>query len=120
MAERQRAAVSGRQIGLDIAQALGLVSTRHITIDIPLDGAVTVTVQYYPTAEEVAPLAGLLQQYRLFPQTPIELASEVDRLRDAMAVFAEYGVSVQPQFQQIMRERLDRSMDAPPQAEGAV
>jgi hypothetical protein len=91
------------QLGGAIAQALGLKSTRHIVIDIPLEGAVTVTATYLPTKEEVAPLPEILAQYRLFPHTREDVTSEVDRLRDAAQVFAEYGVSVQPQLVEALR-----------------
>lgn len=105
----RRAAVIGMEIGGQVAQALGLQSTRHITIDIPLEGAVTVKVEFYPTAEELSILPTLLQTYRLFPRTLQDLEDERARVRDAARVFAEYGVSVQPQMQIILRQLLDRT-----------
>jgi len=107
MAEQRRAAVTGMELGGAIAKALGLVSTTHITIDIPLEGAVKVTVTYFPTPDEVREIPDILRQYRLFPQTPEDLASERDRLRDAKKVFEEYGVSVTPQFQAILRRLME-------------
>jgi hypothetical protein len=72
MAETRRAAVTGREMGAAIARALGLQSTRHIVIDIPLEGDVTVTVTYYPTREEMTRVHDVVQQYRLVPGNPGE------------------------------------------------
>jgi hypothetical protein len=106
MADVELRPVSGFDIGAAVAKALGLKGTRHIVIDIPLQEAVTITVEYSPSAQEVAPLAGILQRYRLLPRPPEPLDTEMDRLRAAAAVFEEYGVSVTTQLQQVLRERM--------------
>lgn len=64
------------QVGGAIADALGLVSPRHIVIDIPLEGPVTITVTFLPTKEEMERVATIVReewtrQYRLVPLTDV-------------------------------------------------
>jgi hypothetical protein len=69
MADIRRTAVSGREIGGAIADALGLVNATHIVIDIPREGPVTLTVTALPPVEDMVRVAEIVTQYRLFPST---------------------------------------------------
>jgi len=64
--ERDPRAVYGRDIGKEIAQALGLPgSTIHIELIVPLDGPVEVVCRYYPNEAEVNAVEEVLQHYHI-------------------------------------------------------
>src|SRR4029434_8832022 len=93
MTER-RVAVTGMDIGQAIAAIFGLQSTRRITIDIGLDDAVKVRVEFYPTAEEMAQVQTLMEEYRLMPAVFTEPATIADRYEYGVRLLEETCLSV--------------------------
>lgn len=94
-----RVAVIGREIGHQIVTALGLTelgvhSTRRITIDIGTEAAVTVHVEYYPTAAEMGAVEGVLQAYEIVPRTFQEPEEERARCEYAIRILESYGFAI--------------------------
>src|SRR4029434_4150340 len=93
MTER-RVAVTGMDIGQAIAAIFGLQSTRRITIDIGLDDAVKVRVEFYPTAEEMAQVQTLMEEYRLIRAVVTEPATIADRYEYGLRLLEERGLPI--------------------------
>jgi len=82
------------QVGKAFADLFGLHSTRRIIIDIGLEEAVTVRVEFYPTQQEMEQAYDLVKDYHLMPAVFAEPETVADRYEYGLRLLEEAGIPI--------------------------